>query len=384
MADLRTFARIKKKFFFPIHPNLLIGFSVLVLNIIGLVILASASQSFSQYTTTAYFQKQVTWLALACIFLVLAYQMPWEKMRQYAWILGGFSVLLLILVLIPGVGIKVNGAQRWLNLKFMRLQVSECAKVGLVVVLAHYCASHQRHMHTFKKGFLWPACITGVFSLLIIIEPDFGTAFLCGLVGFSLMFLAGTRLIFLLPCIALGLAGFGLAVLLNPVRLKRITAFLDLEGNKSEGAYQLWQGIIAFGSGGLQGLGLGNGRQQLAFLPEAHTDFIFPIIGEELGLIFTLGIVCLFFLIFCVGVVKIPRAPDIYSFILATGSLLFIVFQALINMGVVTGLLPTKGMCLPFISYGGTNILVMLVFVGILMHCLRQWNRPPLRKASEL
>jgi cell division protein FtsW len=374
---------MQKKLFLSMSPNTLIGFSVLALNVIGLIILASASQSFSP-NTIPYFQKQLSWLGLACGFLLLAYKLPWGKLRNYAWVLGGLTVGLLVLVLIPGLGVKVNGAQRWLNLKIIRLQVSEFAKVGLIVVLAHYLAAQQRHIHTFKKGFLWPACITGLFSFLIIIEPDFGTAFLCGLVGFTLMFLAGTRLLFLLPCMASGLLAFGIAVLLNPVRLKRITAFLDLEGNKSEGAYQLWQGIIGFGSGGLHGLGLGNGRQQLAFLPEAHTDFIFPIIGEELGLIFTLGIAGLFFLIFLIGALHIPKAPHMYSFILASGSLLFIVFQALINMGVVTGLLPTKGMCLPFISYGGTNIMVMLIFVGILMHCLREWSQSPLTKATEL
>ncbi len=374
-----------KKTFFPFTLSLngLIGISVLTLNTLGLIILASASQSFS-HNAIPYFQKQVTWLALACLFLALAYKTPWEKLRSYTWIFGGCSVFLLLLVLIPGVGIKVNGAQRWLNLKVIRLQVSEFAKVGLTLVLAHYLASNQRHIHTFKKGFLWPACITGLFSCLIIVEPDFGTAFLCGLVGFSLMFLAGTRLIYLIPCIASGLFAFAIAVLLNPVRLKRITAFLDLEGNKSEGAYQLWQGIIAFGSGGLQGLGLGNGRQQLSFLPEAHTDFIFPIIGEELGLIFTLFIVILFFIIFFVGALNIPKVPHMYSFILAAGSMLFIVFQALINIGVVTGLLPTKGMCLPFISYGGTNIMVMLIFVGILMHCLKKWKLAPLKEGRDL
>ncbi len=383
MAHLRSLPNKQKKYLSSINPNSIIGFSVLALNMIGLIILASASQSFS-HNAIPYFQKQLSWLGLACVCLLITYKLPWEKIRKYAWVLGGFTICLLILVLIPGLGVKVNGAQRWLNLKVIRIQVSEYAKVGLVVVLAHYLAAHQRHIHTFKKGFLWPACITGLFSFLIIIEPDFGTAFLCGLVGFSLMFLAGTRLLFLVPCIVSGILAFGIAVLLNPVRLKRITAFLDLEGNKSEGAYQLWQGIIAFGSGGFQGLGLGNGRQQLAFLPEAHTDFIFPIIGEELGLIFTLGIVGLFFLIFLIGVLHIPKAPHMYSFLLTSGSLLFIVFQALINMGVVTGLLPTKGMCLPFISYGGTNIMVMLMFVGILMHCLREWKLDPLKKATEL
>jgi len=151
-----------------------------------------------------------------------------------------------------------------------------------------------------------------------------------------------------------------------------------------DGAYQLWQGMLAFAAGGIEGVGLGSGRQQMSFLPEAHTDFIFPIIGEELGLYFTTGVVLLFLTIFLVGFLILRQAPNLFYFSLVLGSLLCIVLQAFINIGVVTGLLPTKGMSLPFISYGGSNLILMFALIGILLNCLRTWSVKPLVKASEL
>jgi len=203
-------------------------------------------------------------------------------------------------------------------------------------------------------------------------------------VGLGLLFLSGARLIYLLPSLFGAVFLFSVAVFFDPIRLKRITAFLDLEGNKSDGAYQLWQGILAFGAGGLYGEGLGQGRQQMAFLPEAHNDFIFPVIGEELGFFFTAGIAILFLMIFIVGYISLKNAPTLYHFILVAGALFFIVFQALINMGVVTGLLPTKGMSLPFISYGGSNLIVMYSFVGLILNVFRNWAKSPLPMAREL
>ncbi|MFI5205766.1 MAG: FtsW/RodA/SpoVE family cell cycle protein, partial [Candidatus Paceibacterales bacterium] len=177
---------------------------------------------------------------------------------------------------------------------------------------------------------------------------------------------------------------FAGAILADPVRLKRITAFLDVEGNKFDSSYQLWQGMLAFAAGGVTGVGLGNGRQQLSFLPEAHNDFIFPVIGEELGLFFSSGVVILYGVIFFLGVKILRLAPNLFYFSLASGSLLCIIFQALINIGVVTGLLPTKGMSLPFISYGGTNLILVFVLIGVLLNCLRTWSKQPLDESREL
>ena len=166
--------------------------------------------------------------------------------------------------------------------------------------------------------------------------------------------------------------------------LQRITSFLDVEGNRADSAYQLWQGILAFGAGGIQGVGLGVGRQQMSFLPEAHTDFIFAVVAEELGFIFTAGIVLLYMTLFFIGVLQLRRAPNLYQYLLVMGALLFITFQALINIGVVTGTLPTKGMSLPFISYGGSNLVLMFVLTGIILNGLRSWEMPSLRRQREI
>lgn len=366
-----------------INLALVLLFSVVVLTFLGLVILASASLSFSQ-DTSSIFNKQLLWLLIAILSGAIVTLINLEKLRKFSKCIAVGTVILLILVLIPGIGIRVNGAQRWLGMGFMRLQVGEFAKVALVFVLAHYLAANQRLIKSFIHGFCIPGLMIGTVCLLIILQPDFGTAFLCGCVGCGILFLGGARLFYLLPSLLGGTTLFFVAVLLNPVRLRRLTSFLDMEGNKSDGAYQLWQGILAFAAGGLKGVGLGNGRQQMAFLPEAHTDFIFPIIGEELGLYFTLGVACFFFFIFIIGYMILRRIPDLFYFSLVVGSLLFIVFQALINIGVVTGLLPTKGMSLPFISYGGSNLMAMFMFVGILLNALKTWSMQPLPRPSEL
>jgi cell division protein FtsW len=198
------------------------------------------------------------------------------------------------------------------------------------------------------------------------------------------VFLAGSRFIFVIPAILLAVGLFSIMVYNDPVRLARVTSFLHIQENISTGAYQLWQGILAFGAGGYLGVGLGNGRQQFSFLPEAHTDFIFAILGEELGLVATLTVVLLFLAIFLVGMFQLRRAPNLFQFLLGIGSLLFIVLQAVINIGVVTGSFPTKGMSLPFISYGGSNLVVVFVFTGILLNLFRQWEKPIVSKAREL
>lgn len=366
-----------------ISPGLLLLLAAAVLTLFGLVILSSAGKSFSS-DPLFIFKRQCLWVGIAFVVGILTYCINLEYLRKVSWWIGLGVVILLVLVLIPGIGVSVNGARRWLDFGMIRLQVSDLAKVALVFCLAHYFASQQREIQTFVKGFLIPCGIIGLVCALIILQPDFGTTFLCGVVGFGMLFLAGARLIFILPTALSGVALFSLMVYLDPVRMRRITAFLDIEGNKGDSAYQLWQGILAFGAGGVKGVGLGNGRQQLSFLPEAHTDFVFPIIGEELGLICTALVVILFFLIFINGVLHMRKAPNLYHFLLVMGALLFITLQALINMGVSTGLLPTKGMSLPFISYGGSNLVVMFILIGLILNCFREWNRPVLREPREL
>lgn len=356
---------------------------VVALTFLGLVVLFSASQSMHS-DPAILLKKQLIWLVVASAAGTLAFMVNLEALREYAHILGIGAVLLLVLVLVPGIGVRVNGAQRWMEFGFMRLQVSEIGKLGLLFALSHYLAVNRRSMDDWLRGFILPCVILGIICGLIFLQPDFGTAFLCGAVGGILLFLAGARLKFLLPTAVAAIGLFSLAVYHDPVRLQRITSFLDVEGNRGDTAYQLWQGILAFGAGGLHGVGLGAGRQQMSFLPEAHTDFIFAIVAEELGFIFTAGVVLLYMTLFFVGVLQLKRAPNLYQYLLVMGALLFITFQALINIGVVTGTLPTKGMSLPFISYGGSNLVLMFTLTGIILNGFRSWEMPALRGQRDL
>jgi len=356
---------------------------VLTLTFLGLVVLFSASQSMHS-DPAILLKKQLMWLVVASFAGGLAFIVNLEGLREYAYVLGIGAVLLLVLVLVPGIGVRVNGAQRWMEFGFMRLQVSEIGKLGLLFVLSHYLAVHRRDLDDVLRGFLLPCVMLGIICGLIFLQPDFGTAFLCGAVGGILLFLTGVRLKFLIPTALAALGLFSVAVYYDPVRLQRITSFLDVEGNRGDTAYQLWQGILAFGAGGLHGVGLGSGRQQMSFLPEAHTDFIFAIVAEELGFFFTTGTVLLYMTLFLVGVLQLKRAPNLYQYLLVMGALLFITFQALINIGVVTGTLPTKGMSLPFISYGGSNLVLMFTLIGIILNGFRSWEMPALRGQRDL
>ncbi len=356
---------------------------VLGLTFLGLVVLFSASQSMHS-DPAILLKKQLIWLLFASFAGGLAFIVNLEALREYAYVLGIGAVLLLVLVLVPGIGVRVNGAQRWMEFGFMRLQVSEIGKLGLLFALSHYLAVHRRDIDDVLRGFLLPCVMLGIICGLIFLQPDFGTAFLCGAVGGILLFLTGVRLKFLIPTALAALGLFSVAVYYDPVRLQRITSFLDVEGNRGDTAYQLWQGILAFGAGGLHGVGLGSGRQQMSFLPEAHTDFIFAIVAEELGFFFTTGTVLLYMTLFLVGVLQLKRAPNLYQYLLVMGALLFITFQALINIGVVTGTLPTKGMSLPFISYGGSNLVLMFTLIGIILNGFRSWEMPALRGQRDL
>jgi cell division protein FtsW len=362
---------------FVVNPVALIVVCAVGLTILGLTILFSASASFKQ-GPYYYLQKQLIGVGLAAALCFVTSRLNLDYVRRYAWWMGGIFLVLLALVLVPHVGVWRGGARRWLGYGSMLLQVSEFAKLGLVFCLAHYLALNQTRIGEFKRGYLYPLLIIGSFALLVQREPDFGTAALMIAVGLVLLFLTGAKWRYIVPTVAGVLLLFGLAVMLNPNRLRRITAFLDVEGNKQGGTYQLYQALAAFASGGVEGTGLGQGRQQLNFLPEAHTDMIFAVVGEELGLWFTLGVVAVFTVMFIAGLIHLRRAPNLFQFLLVTGCLLLICLQAIINLGVVTGLFPTKGMSLPFISAGLSNLLLMGLLLGILLNTQRTWGRAAL------
>jgi cell division protein FtsW len=356
-------------------------FAAISLTMIGLVMLFSAGVVRG---AQALLTKQIIWLALSLLMGLYAAFMDLDWLRRKSWIVFGLCIIALILTLVPGIGVKVNGAQRWIGLGPLRIQPSEFAKIGLVIVLAAYFSNRHREIKSFLYGFLVPSVVVGLCCGLIILQPDFGTCFLCGAVAATMMFQAGTSLRWLLPVAGLAVVAFSVLVYFDPVRIRRVTSFLDVEANANDSAYQLWQGMLAFGVGGLDGVGLGMGRQQMHFLPEAHTDFIFPVIGEELGLLVTAGIVISFLVLFASVFLRLRQAPRLYEYLLAMGAILFVTLQAIINMGVVTGSLPTKGMSLPFISYGGSNLMVTFVLLGFVINVLKSMNSPQSLRAREL
>jgi len=368
---------------FAIAPATLIVVCAVALTILGLTILFSASVSFKQ-GPYYYLDKQLMGVGLAVAGCWLVSRLDLDHLRHYTWFVGAGALVLLALVLVPHVGIAVKGSKRWLGLGPVRLQVSELAKFALVFCLAHYLAINQTRIGEFKRGFVYPLGIIGAFAGLILLEPDFGTAALSVAVGLTLLFLAGARWRYILPTGAGIALLFAVAVIHNPNRLRRFLAFLDVEGNKQGGTYQLYQALAAYASGGTTGVGLGQGRQQLNFLPEAHTDFIFAVVGEELGLVFTLGVVVVFAVIFWAGLRHLRRAPNLFQYLLVAGALLLICLQAIINLGVVTGEFPTKGMSLPFISAGISNLLLMGLLVGIFVNTHRTWGRATLSARERL
>lgn len=360
-----------------LNPATIIVVAALGLTCLGLSILFSASAWFKQ-GPYFYLNKQIAGVIAATVLCFVASRLNLDYVRRYAWWIAGVFAILLVLVLIPGIGVWRGGARRWLGIGPAVLQVSEFAKLALVFCLAHYLALNQTRIGEFKRGFLYPLLLIGGFGLLVQRQPDFGTAALMVAVGLVLLFLAGAKWRYIVPALLLIIALFSVAVIHSPNRLRRFLAFLDIEANKQGGTYQLYQGLTAFAAGGLDGAGLGQGRQQLNYLPEAHTDFIFSVIGEELGLWCTLAVVAAFTAIFAAGLIHLRRAPNLFHFLLVLGCLLLICLQALINIGVVTGMFPTKGMSLPFLSAGLSNLLLMGLLLGIIWNSHRNWGRATL------
>src|SRR5712671_1573283 len=304
-----------------------------VLLTVGVIMLFSTSslQASERYGDTRYLLKrQLVWMAVGGIGCALAARTPYPKLRALVAPMLAVSALLLVLVLVPHIGIKVGGARRWLGVAGQRIQPSEFAKLSLIVWLAHWLAREKRRIEKLSRGFLVPMGVVGVLLLLVLAEPDFGSTALLASVAFAMMFVAGVRLKYLVPTLLTGAAGFLALMIHSPQRFGRLMAFLDLEKYKQGAGYQVWQAVLAFGSGGVNGLGLGNSRQKLFYLPEAHTDFIFPIIGEELGLVGTLLVLGCFVAILACGLIISLRAPDLFGQYLAMGVTLLLALQALI------------------------------------------------------
>lgn len=353
----------------------ILAFCVAALLGLGLVMLYSSSMT---QVGAQYLKSQVVWCGLGLVLCVGAAALDYLDLKRVVWPLFFTALVLLLLVLLPlphGLTKKINGAHRWFILPGVRLQPSELGKIALVLALAWYCDHQQRYMATFKRGILAPLVIITAMLALVFREPDRGTTMLLAVVSGAMLLLAGARWKFIIPPVILAGAGLAVSIWHDPMRMRRIFSWLDLEQHKAGVGYQAYEAMIALGSGGWTGLGLGNGRQKLGFVPEHHTDFIFSIIGEELGVVATLLVVAGFVLIVCCGIYIGLHARETFGTLLACGVTLLIGVQAAINIGVVTSALPNKGLPLPFISYGGSNLLAMLTCVGLLFSVARRGGR---------
>jgi cell division protein FtsW len=360
----------------------ILAFCVTSLLALGLVMLYSSSMT---QVGAQYLQLQLIWCSLGFILCVAATAFDYQYLKKIVWPIFFVALILLVLVLLPlphGLTKKINGAHRWFILPGMRLQPSELAKLALIIVLAWYGDRYQRKMQTFRWGICLPVVIIAAILGLVFVEPDRGTTILLAAVSGSILLLAGVQWKFIIPPVMLAAAGLAVSIWHDPMRMKRIFSWLDMEQNKEGVGYQAYQAMIALGSGGWTGLGLGNGRQKLGWVPEHHTDFIFSIIGEELGLLATLLVILAFVVLALCGIYIALHARDTFGTLLATGITLLISLQAAINIGVVTSALPNKGLPLPFISYGGSNLLAMFTCVGILFSVARQ-AKPATISASD-
>ncbi len=313
-----------------------------------------------------YFKRHIFTIGIGFIILFLtSYKLRLSLVQKYAVHLLIASFILLILVFIPGIGVTAGGATRWIRLWPSTFQPSELVKLSMVIFLAYYLSNPGYRTDSFTS-FVKPIGIMMLFQIVILKQPDFGAAMSLAFLTLAMLFISGTRLRYLA---SLGVFAIPVIVMLalKPYRLQRITCFLDPWKEPQGCGFQLIQSFIALGSGGMTGVGIGSSKQKLAYLPESHTDFIFSIIGEEFGLIGVLSIVVLFLIIFVKGITVANRAKESFVYYLATGLTLMISLQALINFAVAIGLVPTKGLPLPFISYGGSSLLVNMAAVGMLL-----------------
>ena len=341
---------------------------------LGIVILFSTS-AFAQdsHGDPVYFVKrQAMWLVVGVFVCIGASLLDYHFWQKTWWLWFGVAVILLVLCFVPPIGMKINGSHRWVNLVVMSFQPSELAKYAVVFFLAYWFSKYEKRSGEFWKGFALPAMIVTVPLILIALEEDLGTTALIGCTMFIVMFVAGTSLFYISPVAFLGVGGILYAAINMQERLGRLMAFMDLEKFKQGAGLQQYQAKIAFGSGGLTGLGLGDGRQKMLYLPFSHTDFILPMIGEELGLRATLLIVTGYLVIILCGALISMLARDRFGTLLGFGIVILLSIQAGMNIGVTTGMMPNKGLPLPFISYGGSNLVICLLGVGILINIYLQ------------
>ena len=358
-------------------------FSVLCLLIFGVLMVYSSTSvvppaqegvvktdhGLSQFL---YLKRHILSLTTGLIFMFVAYRFNLKRLYAISLPLLVLAVVLILLVFMPNVGMKINGARRWIRFWPSSIQPSEFAKLAMIIFLARYMSSPRFDPRKFVS-YAKPVVIMVMFQVLFLLQPDFGSAMAMALITLTMLFLSGVRKRYLISTVLL-LIPAAAWLIQTPYRWRRITSFLDPWSDQQGAGYQLVQSFIALGSGGLTGIGLGESKQKLSFLPYSNTDFIFSLTGEELGFIGVSIIMALFGVFFWRGVRIATQKKDLFHYYLAKGLTYLIIYQVLINISVVTGLVPTKGLPLPFISYGGSALFVNLIAVGFMLNLSKRYQ----------
>lgn len=356
--------------------------TVMLLVVIGVVMVYSASSYYSffskkyNYDSMFFLKKQLMWAILGSTFMIFAIKIDYHKLKKYTPIMIIATIGLLIAVLFSK---EVNGARRWINLGFATIQPSEIAKYIVVLILAKMIEEKGEKMKTFWSGVIPCLCIAGFFSGMVLLQKNLSIASVIMIVSLIILFASGSKMSHLLMItVPLFLAGVA-ATVFEPYRLKRLMSFRNPWADPKETGYQLIQSLLALGSGGIFGMGLGKSRQKCFYIPEPHNDFIFSVIGEELGLIGCVLIIFLYLVFIWRGIRTALRAKDIYGTVLAVGITSVVAIQAIINIAVVSGSMPVTGVPLPFISYGGSSLIFNMFAMGILLNITRQTENKKIR-----
>ncbi len=361
------------------YDRVLITATLLLVGI-GIVMIYSSSAIRAQERfgdPSLFLKRQLLWALLGTTAMAWAMRVDYHTWQGYSPVLYLIALLGLLAVLIPGIGVQIKGARRWIHLFGLSVQPSELAKLSLILYLAAYFSRKPERAEEFTRGILQPLLLAGLFAGLVMLEPNIGTALILMLITFTLFFLTGTRLTHLGLTLLTALPLLLLVTLLHPHARTRILAAVDpSRAASSPVLYQVTQSLYALGPGGVWGRGLGESIQKLFYLPEPHTDFIFAIIGEEVGFVGASAIILLFGLLLWRGTRAAVRAPDLFGSYLGMGLTAALIMQALINLGVVVGLLPTTGVPLPLVSFGGSSLVVTLFSMGILLNISRQGRIP--------
>jgi cell division protein FtsW len=360
----------------------LLCLAVLGMLVIGIVMLFSTSAFAHDSRGDVYFfiKRQVMWLGVGFVVCTGAALVDYHFWQRTWWVWFGLAFVTLVLCFVPHLGMRINGSRRWVGLGPFTFQPSEIAKVAAVFFMAWWFARQEKGSGRILQGFVIPFAVLAVLLALIVTEVDLGTTALIGATMFVIMFVAGTNPVLLGLLSLAGLGGMLFVATHMSERMGRLSAFMNPERFKDDAGLQQMQALIAWGSGGMEGLGLGNGRQKMLYLPYAHTDFIFPMIGEELGLRVSLLVVFFFVVIIVCGMMIALHAKDRFGLLLGCGIVSLLGLQAAVNIGVTTSLLPNKGLPLPFVSYGGSNLAACLFGIGLLLNIYRQGVLEPVNK----